>query len=490
MRSIRPWLIFSVIFLAVATAGRFAEQSYSANLTNVSVTLSNSRLSFKGALGAGNTEGSSQVTINSTPGAYPSTSSAQLQQGDVVKIGELYSMASHTITGISATNAFEIGTTLAAGDIEAGDDVISSQSAEINVDFTTANAVADGKFQILLPAETNNNIAKDGIPDRGFFDFTDETTTINLVTCPANTGNYAFNEAAADATASAATIGGLYYHVYECGYSGAGGIGTTINDFKIVNVINPAPKTGHIDGTADTYKPIIRQLNSSDVVVDQTTVSIGVIEAVKVTATVAPLITFKVLGVTSGTSACGNNTSVTTTATSVPFGELLIDSFTHAAQALTVSTNASDGYAVTTTANDQLSRNNAACAGATPTSSDCIVDAIGDSGTMDYNVFNEWTTTTVKGFGYSLHDVNTSGLTPAFQYTTNSGACDGNGNCFRQFPDAEAIAPPVEAPTSIFSANDVADNHNLYVCYRAVVSNTQAAGEYENYITYTATANF
>ncbi|NCN06249.1 MAG: hypothetical protein GW946_00200, partial [Candidatus Pacebacteria bacterium] len=311
------------------------------------------------------------------------------------------------------------------------------------------------------------------------------------VTCPSNAdGTYDFysvtNGNNGDATASAVTIDGAKYHSYICAYSGTGAIGTSFTTMSISNVINPAPKTNHIAGTADTYKPIIRQLNNSTSVVDQTTVSIGVLEAVRVTATVAPLITFKVTGVPASTTACGDNTTVATTATAVPFGELLIDTFTYAAQGLTVSTNAADGYSVTAIENDQLSRNNATCTGATPTSSDCIIDATGDTDSMSHTAGDEWSTTNKKGFAFSLDDINTSGLTPAFEYDSSADACDGTGDCFRQFADAEVP----DSATAIFTASDVADNHNLYVCYRAVISTTQAAGNYENYLTYTATANF
>jgi len=480
-KKIRPLLVFSVVFLAVAATGRFARQSYSANLTNVSVTLSNSRLSFKGALAAGNTVGSSQITINSTANAYPSTDSAQLQQGDIVRIGEAGSLASHTVTGISSANSFEIGTVLVAGDADTGDDVIASQSSTLTLAFTTQTAVANGIFQVLIPADAAT-VNADGIPDKGYFDY---GTAIPTITCPSNaTTTYDF--VAGVATASAVTINSAKYHSYICAYSGTGAIGTVFSTMTVNNVINPAPKASHIAGTADTYKPIIRQLNNSTTVIDQTTVSIGVLEAVRVTASVAPLITFKIQGVGSGISTCGNNTSVASTATAVPFGELLIDTFTHAAQALAVSTNAADGYAVTATENDQLSRNNVTCTGAIPTSSDCIIDSTGDTGAMLHSTGDEWSSTNFKGFGYSLHDANTSGLTPVFEYNSAAGACDGTGDCFRQFADAEVP----DSATQIFSATDVADNHNLYVCYRAVISTTQAAGNYENYITYTATANF
>ncbi|PIY80841.1 MAG: hypothetical protein COY80_00795 [Candidatus Pacebacteria bacterium CG_4_10_14_0_8_um_filter_42_14] len=485
--TLRKSLVGVIVLGGLGLAGFFGQQSYSANMTNVSVTLSNSRLSFKGALGAGNAVGSSQVALNYTPNAYPSTASAQLQNGDAIKIGSAGVLNDYTVASISATNAYSFTTTdaLASGDTEAGDDVIATQSSILTLGFTTKTAVANGIFQILIPADAAL-VNADGIPDAGFFDF---GTTAKTITCPSN-ANATFDFVGGVATASGVTIDSRNYHSYICAYSGTGAVDTVFSTMTIDSVINPAPKTNHIAGAADTYRPIVRLLDNNTNVVDETVVSIGVLEAVRVTASVAPLITFEVKGVASGVSTCGNNTTVGTSATAVPFGELLISAFTHAAQTLTVSTNGADGYSVTATENDQLSRNNVTCTGATPTSSDCIVDAVGDSGTMDYNVINEWSSTNVKGFGYSLDDLNTSGLTPAFEYTTNSGACDGTGDCFRQFADAEAASPPVEVPTGIFSSTDVADNHNLYVCYKAVISTTQAAGNYENYVTYTATANF
>ncbi|MDA1079647.1 MAG: hypothetical protein O2840_03085 [bacterium] len=489
LRTVRPWLVFGVVFLAIAATGRFAEESYSANMTNVSATLSNSRLSFKGGLAAGNTVGSSQIKIATS--GYPSVATTQLQNSDTVIIGEGGSMASHTITEIVDADDFTIGTVLATGDADTGDDVISSQSSEINVDFTTVTAVADGKFQVLLPAETTSNIAKDGIPDSGFFDFTyqlDTTATKALVTCPANTGNYAFNETDANATASAVTLSGLYYHVYECGYSGAGGVGTTINDFKIVNVINPAPKSGHAAGTADTYKPIIRQLNNTGTVIDQTTVSIGVIEAVRVTATVAPQITFSIAGIAASTAdRCGITTDATTTETSVPFGELSIAAFLQAAQEFTVSTNAADGYAVTAIENDQLSRNNATCTTDGSSNTDCLIDSAGDDNLMSHTNPDDWSSTAKPGFGYTLENVDAAYVNAMeFEFDGTQGSCGGGVDCYKQFADAQDS----QSVERMFSSNDVASAETVYVCYQANISATQAAGNYENYITYTATANF
>lgn len=455
----------------------------SANLTSVSDTISNARPSFRGALTTGNTVGSSVVLINTTTGSYPSTSSAQLVEGDVVRIGENGSLGSYTVASTSSLSTFYITSTLASGDNDSGDDVIATSSASHTIRFTTANAIANGRFRILVPALADNGASADGIPDSGAFDF---GTSAPTVTCPANaTATYDFVTGAA--TASAITIGSTDYHVYECAYSGTGAVGTAFNGstndaITLSSIINPAPRSTHSTGLADTYNIVVQHLDSTLNVVDTTSVAVGVIEAVKVTASVDPQITFQIIGQPTGTSACGVSSGVTTTAASVPFGPISISAFTNAVHGLTVSTNAANGFAVTAVENDQLGRNGGACAG-DPTitsNTNCIADARGDNGTMTDSTSADWAVATNRGFGYSLHDVNAS-TTEAFAYNESARTFSA-----RQFADTENS----DTPVTLFSSTGPADNQNLYVCYRIVAGTTTAAGNYENYLTYTATATF
>ena len=100
----------------------------------------------------------------------------------------------------------------------------------------------------------------------------------------------------------------------------------------------------------------------------------------------------------------------------------------------------------------------------------------------------EWSSIAKKGFGFSLddYDAGVGDETAAFLYTSSSNSCDGTGDCFRQFADAEQ---PQDA-VSIFGSSAPADAHSIYACYKTIISAQQAAGNYENYITYTATATF
>jgi hypothetical protein len=471
---------FILVLGGAVLLSRFSQVD-SANLTSVSVTLSNPRPSFRGQVDGSNTSvGSSKVTIKTS--GTPSTSTVQLQTNDTVMVG---GGTSYTVTNIPSSSTFNITPVLGSGDADDGDPVISTQTANLTVKFTTANAVANGRFRILIPAETNDTSSADGLPDSGNFDFSTSTPT---VTCPGDISGYDFVSGVA--TASAVTVDGQDYHTFTCAYSGTGAIGTAFdgstNDaIGIAGLINPAPKSGHTAGQADTYKVIVQHLDSSDNVQDQTSVSIGVIEAVRVTAEVAPQITFRIAGVSSSTSTCGTSTDVTTTATAVPLGALSIDSFVDAAQTLTVSTNAAHGYAVTAVESDQLNRDRtSACSGDGTSNINCIPDSAGDDSAMTHTNADDWSNTSTKGFAYTIENDDANSV--SFEYSGTTDSCDGGNDCYKQFADAQDS----QSPVTLFSSSTVADSENVNVCYKAVVSATQPAGNYENYVTYTATATF
>ena len=499
----RRFLPFGLVLVGFGLVS-VMNNSQAESLSSVSVTLSNSRPSFNGRLAAGNTVGTSQITIVTTDGAYPSTDAAQLVEGDSLRIGDTDSLGPYTVTDVTSNAIIHMTPVLLSGDAESGDSIISTQSGILTARLTTKSAINNGRFRILVPALPDDTDSSDGLPDEGFFDFSASTPS---VTCPADIDGYDF--VAGTATASAVTIGVLQYHSFECAYSGLGAIdspfdGTTNGSIGIgaTNpLINPTSKSGHIKGTADTYKVIIQHIDSNFDVQDTTSVSIGVIEAVRVTASVEPQISFKIGGVLAGAGTpCGNVPTVDTSAYEVELGSLAISSFTHAAQSLAVSTNARNGYAVTAVANDQLGINGGACSGADETAGViCIPDSIGDTGVITHSVSDEWTSTSVKGFGYTLDDEDSTNAEPAFEYsnsgtctdTTDGGtctACDGSMACYRHFADAQASQSPVRIFGS--EGDTVADNDYIYACYRAVISATQGAGNYENYITYTATATF
>lgn len=455
-------------------------QGQSASLTSASVTLSNSRLSFKARLAAGNTVGSSIVTIETTGNAtHTSESTAQIRVDDSLTIGT----GSATVLDTNPPSSFRITTPLLSGDNTAGTTAYSAQVTNLAIRFETATAIANGYFRILVPAAAAD--ANDGVPDPGFFDYSTGTPTVQ---CPGDTTGYTFGTGTA--AASNITIDSQDYHVFTCPYTGVGGVGTDFTTgtlFTVSGLINPAPRETHTLGEANSHTLLIQHLDSGPVVQDSTAVAVGVIEAVKVTATVDPTIEFSIGGVAASTSKCGVNTSVTTTALAVPFGTLSLSNFVNAAQELTVSTNGIDGYVVTAAANDQLGLNGGACTGDDVTDIGCIRDSRGNNTTMSHTTIDEWSNTNFKGFGYSLAVGGGAPGNPTtpFTYATATGTCTGTF-CAKQFADSENT----QDAQSIMTHTTVADGHQIDVCYRIIPAVTNASGEYQNSVTYTATATF
>jgi hypothetical protein len=87
---------------------------------------------------------------------------------------------------------------------------------------------------------------------------------------------------------------------------------------------------------------------------------VAIIAPVVVTAAVDTSFTFTVAGLGGGVDVNGLVTTGTSTATSIPFGSLLANTASSAAQQLSVSTNSSYGFAVTVTTDQQLTSSSGA----------------------------------------------------------------------------------------------------------------------------------
>ena len=240
------------------------------------------------------------------------------------------------------------------------------------------------------------------------------------------------------------------------------------------NLIAPAP-ADTTEATGENYTYIVRQYDSTASQIDASNGRVSLIEAVRVTVTVDPTISFAITGVGTGTSACGTLPDIdTSTGTNsplaVPFGTLTLNTFKKAAHQLTVSTNAANGYAVTAAENQALGKDG----GTTHT----IADTPCDTGPCTHTSSQQWVTNTVSGFGYSLQNIDAASV--AFSWGT------GSQFAAKQFASLSAS----EVPQTLFSSTTTADAEDAYICYRIAVGGTQAAGDYENQVTYTATASF
>lgn len=460
---------FFALFVPVLTICFFIFKTsfvQGANLTSVKDTLQSSRISSRARVdAAGTTVGGSTVQIKTTVSAPANTiSTANFKSGDSVTVGS----STYTITDIIDSDEFSVTPVLAAGDADDNDPVYLKMKPRHVVTFTTVTAVPDGYFRILIPADTAS--FNDGNPDDDGFDFGGGSVD---VTASTGNSNYTFVTGVATVSGGTACTSPANYHCFEVHYSGNGAIGASItinigNTNGTNSLVAPAPtqtSPTHAVGTADTYLFKVYNFDAVDAEVDNTNGKIGLIESVRVTATVDPTITFSIGASSSGVTACGVTTDVTTTATSVPFGTLSLNTFVDGAQLLTVSTNAVNGYSVTAIENDQMSIGGL---GATT-----IPDTTCDSGTCTSTSESNWATPTDNpGFGYSLTSL--SGATVPFTA----------GGSFSSRPF------DTTTPREVMSSTGVANSHQINVCYRISVDATQAAGDYENQITYTATATY
>lgn len=473
----KRFVAYGVVALATAASLIRPVPLGSANLTSVKDTLQSSRLSFNGRVDAtGTTVGSSNVKIKTSASAPAnSISTAGLKVGDSLVIGT----GTYTIVGIADASSFTVSPVIASGDGDDNDVVYLKSRPRHVITFNSASAVANGFIQVLLPADTTT--PNDGNPDDQGFDF---NTSVDVVAT--DTTGYDFVTGVATAAGATGCTAPANYHCFEAHYSGSGGVGTTIT-FTIGNTngtntpIAPAPGTSHTEATSDSYPIIVKNFAAnanpnSAAPIDSMTARVAFIEGVRVTATVDPTISLTITGVAASQTRCGVSTDVSTAAgtnapLAVPFGTMSLNTFKNAAHQLTVSTNAASGYAVTAAENDQLGKDG----GTTP----FIPDTTCDSGTCSQTTSADWATSTNTGFGYSIQNVDAAST--AFLYNESARTFSA-----KQFADLTGS----ETPQTIFSSSTVANAEDVYVCYRLSVGATQAAGDYENQITYTATGTF
>lgn len=489
VRKITKNLVHKIVLLLFLTSQfsglslLFPQKLEGANLSSVSDTLSNNRLSFRGQLDGAVAAGTGLIVLKTSglSAQNTSTGSAALMTNENLKVGTNPPYAVKTIdTDTRVFLGTALGTTAADGS-----PVIATVSAVHTVTFTPASAINGGAFRVLIPAYSSalGDLGDDdGLPHPNGFDMgaVDVTGPSSDVTCTG--GGVTFPVAQINASASAVAVGTTTYHAFECRYYGVSAIGTpvtmTIGSPSGAKLINPSPaSTTRYPGQADTYSFRVQHLDAGDSygVTDQTLGTIGVVEAVRVTATVLPTLVFTMTGVTADAGTYCNvsrsASSPDTTTQSVPFGNISTTAFTDAVQILSISTNAGGGYVVTASESGLLT---AYSVTGTPTIADTTC-----GGSCTTSTAAEWNTVTQRGFGYALQNVTGTPVTNV----SSTLPYNYSGRTFNARPFGTTGA-------SIMTNTAAVDVEQAYVCYRVVVSGSQAAGDYENYVVYIATATF
>lgn len=474
-----------------------------AALTSVKDTLGSSQLSYFGRLDAGNTAGNSNVIIGYTA---PFITTTNLFVGDTIAIGRTSpdtQLNTYVIRDISSANTIELTAGIGASNVTIQSAVIATRSAVHTISFTPASYNYGGKFQFLLKA-TATSLAKaaDGIPDQDGFDLGMDVVgmggtglgsapAIDDISCP-NLGAGTTASAVGTTTINATnylyvecpiaigTTNGLTAYTMTIGSTGTGGIVKS-------QIINPTASSTHTAGQAtgsnDVYTFYIRHITNAGTVLDSTQGKVATVEAVRVTATVDPSITFTIdnilTGVTPiavGDTVCGvpmSNGQSNVTATAVPFGSLSLGTFNNLSQRLSCVTNGAGGYIVTARAVSQLTN----ISGLTIPDTNC------DANNCTVSSATTWATdvgNTDSGFGYSLQNISATNI--GFTYVSAAN--------WQARPFSSGLNG-YNSPITLFNNSSIpSTTERAYVCYRIAINTVQGAGNYENELIYTATATF
>ena len=102
-----------------------------------------------------------------------------------------------------------------------------------------------------------------------------------------------------------------------------------------------------------------------------------------------------------------------------------------------------------------------------------IPDTTCDSGTCSETTSAEWTLNTTYGFGYRCDNITGTECSTDFN----------TADYYKQFTNLEQS----ETPESVMSGANVGEDFETEITYKVNVSSSQAAGLYQNLITYIAT---
>jgi hypothetical protein len=159
--------------------------------------------------------------------------------------------------------------------------------------------------------------------------------------------------------------------------------------------------------------------------------------------------------------------SVTSTATSVPFGTVSLNAFSQGCQDLVVSTNAGNGYSLTVQESSAMKTANGAFT---------IPDTTCDAGGCTESAAAAWTNATKNGLGHTCFNQDSN-------HDCNSAYF--NGTLFRQLANIAAG----ETAQAVMSSSTAATATGR-MKYRLSAGNAQSPGTYTTIITYIITGTY
>ncbi|MDA3840424.1 MAG: hypothetical protein PF572_05005 [Patescibacteria group bacterium] len=280
------------------------------------------------------------------------------------------------------------------------------------------------------------------------------------VEVPATFGNVLVDNITCPATATT-TKSVQSTEIARCTFTGVLASSTPYT-FLVDAVTNP---------TAGIYDIEVRTYLSTDVLQESSIVKIAIIDTVTVTAHVDSTLTFAVAGVDAGQTVNGDTITATSTATTTPFGDILPGTQYVVGQQLGVTTNASAGFQVTVTQNDDFR-----------TAAGAIIDSFVEGSAT--TTPTDWASPTGD-----LADITTWGHIGVA--TDDSDGLNGVVNYTNGFYTGLSVGT-----SSVIMAHDgpsssgTADKGLSNIAYSVEIDALQEAGDYSTTLTYIATPTY
>lgn len=452
-------LVFSV-FIPKAHASEFA---------TIFDRISTSRPSPSSVINGSFASGVSQLTILNNKSRFLASDSAHIidkSTGALVENQIIASQSSDLTTLYLTANT---GNALSSSNA-----IIVPIVAMHTVQFQTSTSVpSDGKIVITFPGAANNT-ASPSASTFAFNNLSSSQIAINNASC----GSWTIASPSITCNLNSAITPGTTVTVLIGCSAQSGGACTTSSPV----LINPTKSAA--TGTADLWTLNVSTTDNGGAPLDSNKVRIATLDATNVHAQVDPSLTFTIAGIADGTSlstvdaACSDTTNVgnATTATDVDLGFLSNGNINIAAQKLTVSTNAANGYAITATSSGRFIN---------PSSGYSIKGLNSDTALTGNDTPSPATfgASGTEGFGISPcgSRVNTtrwgSGATAFSSGSKYANPFNSGVNSYY-------------ATLASYSGGGAISGDVTVVRYGATISGATPAGAYGNYFTYIATATF
>lgn len=486
-------VIFVYCLVALVTTVFSVAKVHAASLTGAKDTITTSRPSPSTPLSANAASGAYQVSVYNNGSRFLASDSAKLIRGTTL-IDPVITIASQSAALTSVYFSDALG---AAG--QNGTDVLFFPvTAMHTIQFTVVNTIpTNGDIVITFPTLSANDADNDASPSATTFQFN------NLVTGTGGRDNIDVYDDSTDISANVTITEtepspgnpGIISINVDSGTIAAGSVvkiylGCTASTSascttQAPRIINPTKSA--TAGTADIWKLNITTKDSSGIVLDDATVAIGTIETVEVRATVDASLSFSISGyangatITSLNSGCTStettNAGITPTATVVNLGTLAntptnpstkISNI--AAQLITISTNAANGYTLTATSSGKLQNYQSGFE-------------------IDSNTTPQEFPSGSHFFGINACglDVNTTTWGSA---SCNSVITGGSSPCKYGWPTPTTAITLASDSTGPVGNTITAGNGLISVRYAAGVDARVPSGEYQTAITYVATPTF